>query len=54
MGSNEDWLMRPVAEGMCLYESLKNGTLDLEDLSRMNEMIDVRTENQNRARKADE
>ncbi len=54
MGSGEDWLLRPVNEGMCLYESLKNGTLDLEDVARMNESIDVRNENENRYRKATE
>lgn len=54
MGSNEDWVIRPAAEGMCLYESLVDGTLGLEDLARMNEYIDVRMENERRYRKANE
>ena len=54
MGSQEDWLLRPVLEGMCKYESLKDGTLDLEDIAKMNDSIDVKTENENRFRKAQE
>lgn len=54
MGNEEDWLLRPVLEGMCRYESLKDGTLDLEDIAKMNEALDVRSENENRYRKANE
>lgn len=54
MGSDEDWVMRPILEGLCKYESLRDGTLDLEDLARMNEALDVRAENENRYRKANE
>lgn len=54
MGEGEDWLLRPVLEGLCQYESLKNGNLDLEDISKMNDALDVRNENQNRYRKAQE
>lgn len=54
MGENEDWVMRPVVERMCLYESLKNCTIDLEDLAKMNDALDVRAENENRYRKANE
>lgn len=46
--------MRPVLEGMCKYESLKDGTVDLEDIARMNDALDVRQENENRYRKASE
>jgi hypothetical protein len=52
MESGEDWLLRPVAEGMCMYESLKNGTIDLEDVARMNELLDIRMENEKRFDKA--
>lgn len=52
MGENEDWLMRPVIERMCTYESLKDCTIDLEDLARMNAALDVRAENEDRHRKA--
>jgi hypothetical protein len=54
MAESEDWLLRPVLEGMCRYESLKDGTLDLEDIAKMNEALDVRVENENRYRKAQE
>lgn len=54
MQDDEDWVMRPVQERMCLYESLKNGVVDLEDLARMNEAIDVKYENERRYRKAHE
>lgn len=46
--------MRPVLEGMCRYESLKDCTLDLEDIAKMNDILDVRAENENRYRKANE
>jgi hypothetical protein len=44
----EEWLLRPIGEGMCRYESLKDGTLDLVDIARMNEYLDVRAENRAR------
>lgn len=54
MGDEEDWLMKPVLEGLCMYESLKDGTLDLADIARMNDALDVKFENENRYRKANE
>lgn len=54
MTDGEEWLLRPVTRGLCKYESLKDGTVDLEDVSRMNAAIDVELENENRARKANE
>ncbi len=44
--------MRPVLSGLCKYESLKDGTLDLEDVALMNEALDVHTENQDRIQRA--
>lgn len=44
--------MRPVLEGLCRYESLLDCTLDLADVARMNDALDVRAENENRYRKA--
>lgn len=44
--------MRPVLEGCCKYESLIDGTLDLRDIARMNEALDVKYENEERYRKA--
>lgn len=44
--------MRPALEGVCKYESLKDGTLDLCDVALMNEALDVRDENMARAQDA--
>lgn len=41
--------MRPVLAGLCQYESLKDGTLDLSDIALMNDALDVRAENERRA-----
>ncbi len=48
MVTGEDWIFRPVMRGMCRYESLKNGDLDLFDVAQMNEAIDVEEENRMR------
>jgi len=44
--------MRPVVEGLCKYESVKDGTLDLIDISIMNEALDAKAENEWRANEA--
>ncbi len=54
MGDDDDWVMRPVIEGLCRYESIKDCTLDLEDVAKMNDALDVREENESRYRKANE
>ena len=54
MADGEDYLMRPVLEGMCGYESLMDGTLNLEDVARMNDALEVKYENERRYRKANE
>jgi len=46
------FLMQPVLRGMCKYESIKDGTLDLADFALMNDAIAVETENAWRAREA--
>lgn len=51
MSNNEDWLMRPVLARLCSFESLKNGTLSLFDLVRLNEALDVQEENTYRVSK---
>lgn len=48
MSGGEDWVMRPATERMCLYESIKDGTLDLVDIAIMNEALEVKAENQSR------
>lgn len=54
MSDESDWLMRPVIEGLCKYESLIDGTLELTDIARMNEAIAVKYENMERRREMDE
>lgn len=54
MANGEDWIMRPVIEGCCKYESLLDCSIGLEDLARMNAALDVKYENQARQRKANE
>ena len=44
--------MLPVMEGMCRYESLIDGTLDLADIAKMNDALLVRAENKERIRAA--
>ena len=51
MTSKEDMLLRPVLRGMCKYESLKDGSLTLLDIVKMNEAIDVEAENVRRLEK---
>ena len=50
MDEQEDWLYRPVLQGLCKFESLKDGTVSLEDIALLNEALDVQQENEYRAR----
>lgn len=43
--------MAPVLEGLCKYESLKDGSLGLEDIAKMNDALAVRADNQAAARR---
>jgi hypothetical protein len=54
MKDGEEWLMRPVSRQMCKYESLLDGTVDMEAIARMNAALDVEAENEARIREADE
>jgi hypothetical protein len=54
MPDDLDWLLRPVLRGLCKYESLKDGTLFIEDIAEMNDALDVADENQHRAQQAAE
>jgi len=47
-----DWLMAPADAGMCKYESLIDGTLDICDVADMNDYLAVKAENSYRARQA--
>lgn len=40
-----DFVMRPVLRGLCRYESLKDGTLDLCDIADMNDAISAMDHN---------
>jgi hypothetical protein len=42
----EDWLLRPAIKGMCKFESIKDGTLDLADIALMNDALDVVADNE--------
>lgn len=42
----EEWLLRPVLEGLCRYESLKDGTIDLADLALLNDVLNARADNE--------
>lgn len=44
--------MRPVIRGMCRYESIVDGTLDLCDFADMNDALDALDENTYRAQEA--
>jgi len=46
MPDSEDWLWRPVAAGMCKYESVIDGTLSLADIATMNDILTVKQENE--------
>lgn len=49
-----DWLLRPVLRRLCRYESIIDGTLHLEDIASLNDLLDVADENQARAHAAAE
>lgn len=53
MSDGEGWVMRPVLRGMVRLESLKDGSVDLEDIAMANEAIDVEQENSARAQAAE-
>lgn len=40
--------MRPLQAGYISYAALKDGSLDLADIARMNEWLDLQAENQQR------
>ncbi|VFR33771.1 hypothetical protein BRI6_3166 [plant metagenome] len=42
-------MLAPVLEGLCKYESLKDGSLDLADIALMNDALAVRADNQAKA-----
>lgn len=49
LSNGEDWLLRPVLEGICKFESLLDGTLDMADMALLNDALDIKDENSSRA-----
>lgn len=47
----EDMLMRPVEAGYISYCSLKDGSVDLADIARMNDWLDLKADNEYRIEK---
>ncbi len=47
----EDCLMRPVDAGYISYSDLKNGAVDLADIARMNDWLDLKADNNARIRR---
>jgi len=45
MPDGTDWLMVPVMQNVCRYESLVDGTLDLVDIARLHDAISVMNRN---------
>lgn len=52
MPEDEDWLWRPMLAQMCTYMELTRGPLTLVDVAVMNDILDVKNENEARARQA--
>lgn len=48
MPDEEDWLWRPVAEGLCSYTDVIEGRVSLLDIRRMHTILNVRNENRRR------
>lgn len=47
----EDYLMRPVDAGYISYSALKDGSVDLADIARMNDWLDIKADNNARIRR---
>lgn len=43
----EDFLMRPVDAGLISYVALKDGSVDLADIARLNDWLDLKADNHN-------
>ncbi|WP_071990472.1 DUF6889 family protein [Salmonella enterica] len=48
MPDGEDYLRRPVRAGYIKYTDLKNGSVDLADIARMNDWLDLEDDNKAR------
>ncbi|MDV2876279.1 DUF6889 family protein [Phytobacter diazotrophicus] len=45
MPDGEDFLRRPVQAGYIRYNALLDGSVDLADIARMNDWIDIKADN---------
>lgn len=48
----EDWLLKPVLNGLIKYESLLDGTLSIDDIALLNDALDVKMHNEDLYREA--
>jgi len=44
--NGEDWVLRPVINGLIKYESLLDGTLSIDDIALLNDALDVKIQNE--------
>ena len=44
--NGEDWVLRPVINGLIKYESLLDGTLSIDDIALLNDVLDVKIQNE--------
>ena len=51
MPEGEGFLVRPVDAGLIPYTALKDGTVDLADIARMNDWLELKADNENRIAK---
>ena len=51
MESGEGWLLSLVDEGMLRYSDLIDGTVSLQDCAKLNDYLNVRSENRARIKK---
>jgi len=51
MPDGEDFLMAPVDAGLISYTALKDGSIDLADIARMNDWLEIKAENKERIEK---
>jgi hypothetical protein len=42
----EDYILRPARAGLCKYEALKDGRIDLYDIALMNDYLDMEADNE--------
>ena len=49
MADETDWIMRPILAGMVSYRDCLDGSVELVDIARMNDALDIEAENRRRA-----